>query len=67
MKIFDKYVARFQSAIDDEYPLDVMYRSLTIDNVIYTWTLLSVGAVLAWAVPPVYVWSVVGTLRYHPS
>ena len=55
MKLFDKYVARFQSAIDDEYQLDVMYRSLTIDNVIYTWTLLSVGAVLTWAVPPAYV------------
>ena len=62
MKIFDKYVARFQSAIDDEYQLDVMYRSLTIDNVIYTWTLLSVGAVLAWAVPPAYVWCSLLTL-----
>ena len=62
MKLFDKYVARFQSAIDDEYQLDVMYRSLTIDNVIYTWTLLSVGAVLVWAVPPAYVWCSLLTL-----
>ncbi|WP_454963060.1 hypothetical protein [Corynebacterium durum] len=62
MKLFDKYVARFQSAIDDEYQLDVMYRSLTIDNVIYTWTLLSVGAVLTWAVPPAYVWCSLLTL-----
>ena len=38
------------------------YRALTIDNVIYTGTLLSVGAVLAWAVPPAYVWCSLLTL-----